>query len=505
MSDAPEEAQALSRPLRRGLGARTARSGALTVTSQAFQLFLSTAGTLVLARLLTPNDYGTVAMISTVLGFAAVFRDLGLSEATVQRKEISQGEISTLFWLNVIIGAALTGVVALLAPALAWFFETPSLKSLTIAYSATFLIGAAAVQHAALLRRRMAFGSLAVIEAASLGTGLAVTVLLAWYGTGYWALALGRLAEALAYTIGATSASRWRPSHPRGYAEVRPLLAFGANLTGFSLMNYLARNLDALLIGKAWGAEQLGLYSKAYGLLLLPLRQINAPLSAVAVPALSRLIDDADRYRAAYCRILGIISIIAMPLAAFFIVNSDWVILVAFGPRWAEASPLFSLLGISALVQPITNTTGWLFVSQNRTRELLHWGVISSAVVTASFLLGLPFGAAGVAASYSLVSVVVATPMLLWFVGRRGPVGVGDIWHAALPGLGAGTVVFAALLLLRRAAVVTAPVFGLIVSVALTGLCVVALLGSTSGGRQRLRDMRQAAAQALPWTSATGQ
>ena len=377
--------------LKANLGARTARGGAVTIASQGFKFVASIAATVVLARLLRPADYGLVGMVAVVTGFVTMFKDLGLSAATVQREEITHAQVSTLFWVNVALSVGVAALTAAIAPAVAWFYGEPRLTAITLAYCVGFLFGGLTVQHEALLRRQMRFGVLALAEVAALLASIVVTVLLAWYGAGYWSLVGGHLALSLVYMIGAWAACGWMPGAPERGSDVRSMLAFGGNLTGFSIVNYFARNLDNLLIGRFWGSQQLGLYAKAYQLLLLPIDQINSPFTTVAVPALSRLNDAPERYRRAYLRILEKVAMLTMPGIAFMVAVSDWVVLIVLGPQWTEAGRIFAVLGVAALVQPITNTTGWLFITQGRARHMLQWGFVGGTI-SSSIVVGLHGG-----------------------------------------------------------------------------------------------------------------
>jgi PST family polysaccharide transporter len=267
------------------------------------------------------------------------------------------------------------------------------------------------------------------------------------------------------------------------------MLVYGGNLTGFSVVNYFARNVDNLLIGKYWGADQLGLYSRAYQLLMLPIRQFNSPISAVAVPALSKLAGDPNRYRQAYLRILEKIAIVTMPGTAFVIVSSDWLVHVALGPRWSEVGRIFALLALSALVQPLANTTGWLFLSQDRTRDLLRWGMVGATVTVVAIVVGLPWGSTGVAASYSIAFLCLATPLLFWFVGRKGPVGARDFYRTAAPSFYAALAVLGALVGLRRVLGDVNPLTGLGVSFGCAVVVAVVALSLSAAGRRALRDL----------------
>lgn len=472
------------------LGARTTRGGAVVVGSQALKFALTVGSTMVLARLLAPEDYGLVGMVAVVTGFVSMFKDLGLSAATVQREEVTDAQISTLFWANVLLSVGVAAVTAGIAPLVARFYGEPRLTDVTLAYAAGFLAGGLAVQHEALLRRQMRFVALTVIEMAALASSLGVTIALAWRGWGYWALVAGHLALSVVHAAGVWAACGWRPGGPERGSGVRSMLRFGGNLTGFGVVNYFARNLDNMLIGRYWGSQQLGLYAKAYQLLMLPIDQINVPITTVAVPALSRLNDQPERYRRAYLRILEKIALVTMPGIAFMIAASDWIVLLVLGPQWEGAARIFAVLGIAALIQPVTNTTGWLFVSQGRTHEMFRWGLTGGTIIIASIVAGLPWGALGVAASYSLTWVFVVTPLLFRAVGRGGHVRAKDFYVTIAPAFGAALGVAASLAVLRRAWEPPGAFAG--VAVAFTVACVAALavLLALPAGRRVLRDLR---------------
>jgi O-antigen/teichoic acid export membrane protein len=472
------------------LGLRTARGGAITIASQALKFFLSMSGTVILARLLTPRDYGLVGMVAVVTGFIAIFKDLGLSSATIQREDLNEGQISTLFWVNISFSVLTMFLTAAISPLVARFYAEPRLGLITIAYSVGFLLGGLTVQHEALLRRRMRFGLLAAAEIASLLVGLFTGVYLAWRGMTYWALVFSQLSQGLAYAIAVWFVCRWRPGLPVRNSGVRSLLAFGRNLTGFSIINYFARNLDNLLIGRFWGGVQLGLYARAYQLLMLPIDQISAPITSVAIPALSRLTDSPERYRNAYLRLIEKIAIMTMPLMVLMIATSDWVVLLLLGPKWSGVSRLFALLAIAGFIQPVTSTTGWLYVTQGRTRQMFQWGLIGSTIIIASIVIGLPWGAVGVAASYSITFVLLVTPLLVWFVTREGPVRALDFYRTIGPPACASISALAALMAFRRWSPVSQPLVRLALAFGITMIVTLLVVGLFPPGRRSLRDLK---------------
>lgn len=435
--------------LRADLGARSARGGVVTIAAQLCKFVLSTVSAIVLARLLTPQDYGLIGMVAILVGFLGMFQYLGLSTATIKWSELNHEQVSTLFWLNMGLSAGIMLLAIAAAPFAAWFYKEPRLVGITIGYAISILITGLAIQHEAILIRQMRFAVTAAIEISAIAIGLSVAIIAAIYGVGYWALVINQLVLAAVTAIGTWTACRWRPGLPTRSAGVRSMVSYGGNVTGFNLMSYFARNLDNLLLGKYWGAYQLGVYSRAYQMLLMPIGQINAPLMSVAVPALSRLTDSPARYRAAFLKILEKIAMVTMPGVVFMIATSDWLVLFLLGPKWHDTGRIFTFLGIAAIMQPVTRATLWLFTTQGRAREYFIWGIISAAIAVASIISGLPWGAFGVAVAYAASDVLLTTPLLFWFAGRRGPVRSVDFYVTIAPAFCAALASLAALLVLR--------------------------------------------------------
>jgi PST family polysaccharide transporter len=476
--------------LKADLSGRTARGGTIMIVSQGMKFLINMASAVILARLLTPQDYGLIAMVAVVVNFSYPFRNLGLSAATMQRAEINNKQVSNLFWVNVGLSVAAMLVTGAVAPAIAWFFGEPRLVWITLALAGGFIFGGLTVQHEALLKRQMRFISIAANEISSMLIGTTVAISLAWKGFGYWALVWSQLAIGASYAIGVWLVCRWRPRLPARNSGVRSMLAFGRNLTGFNVLNYVARNIDNLLIGRYWGAQQLGVYARAYQLLLLPLDQIIAPIDGVAVSALSRLADNPDRYRQAYLRMLEKLAMLTMPAMALMIITSDWLVRVMLGPQWLETGRIFALLGIIGLVEPVSSTMGWLLISQGRTHHILQWGLIDATVSIVSIIAGLPWGAVGVAGSYALVGLCIRKPFQFWFVNRVGPVRTSEFYRAIIPSVCASLAVMFVVFCFRRWSGLTSAVQGLIVSLALGIGAAFLSFYILPRGRAALRDVR---------------
>ena len=418
--------------LRADLKGHAVRGGAITIAAQACSFLIQLTSVVVLARLLSPEAFGLIAMAAVVTGLVGLFNDLGLSQAVIQREDLTEAQLSSLFWINLGLSCALGLVVVALAPVVALVYGHPELFTIMLFLALSFPLTGASVQHRAILARQMRFGRLKIIEVAAALLGLIVGIACALAGLGYWSLVAMSLSSALLSTLAFWLLANWYPARPGIAPGTTGLVRFGLNITGFNLLNYFSRNADNALIGYAWGPASLGLYTRAYGLLMMPLTQINGPISQVAIPALSRLAGEPEAYRRAYFRIVDKILLVTMPLIGFLIAMSDEVIFLAFGEQWLGASPIFFWLGIAALTQPLSNSVGWLLITQGRTDELLWWGIISSPIIVGSFILGLSYGAVGVASAYALCVTFIVSPLLYSLVARKGPVKILNLFDSLL-------------------------------------------------------------------------
>jgi PST family polysaccharide transporter len=383
---------------------------------------------MVLARLLTPQDFGLVAMVYTFTGFLKIFNDAGLSTATIQREGITHAQVSNLFWTNIALGGGISLLLAALSPAIAWFYREPRLVAVTLALCGTFLLTSSAVQHLALLKRQMRFKMVAVIEICSAVAGILVGTIMAFQHYGYWSLVGMQLSTPLVSCLLAWSFSRWRPQLPKRQSGTRSLLHFGANLSASSFLYSLARGTDGLLIGRVYGAAQLGLYNRAAVLLMRPVQQFIGPIEAVFVPMLSRLQTQPERYRRTVLQAYEFVAVASFLFTGLLLGLAHPLTLAVLGQKWEKASPIFASLTLAALYTPVSSVATWLLTSQGRGKDFLILSSIGSCLVIVFFLVGLPFGPMGVAMSYSTYCILVALPLTYHIAGRCGPVKAIDLW-----------------------------------------------------------------------------
>lgn len=401
------------------------RGGLVTAGAQGFKMVIQFISVIILARLLVPEDFGLVASVGPIVAFVGLLQNLGLQQALVQRKDISDRQLNQVFWVSALVGLGSSVVVAALAPAIAAFYGDQRMLGITIASALPLLLGSIAAVPLALMNRHLQFGQLALNDVITAAAGLLAAAIAAWAGMGYWSLVLGPAVAAVVALAAAWQVVRWTPSRPDLKVD-GDILSFGANLTGFNLVNFFSRNLDNILIGKYSGAIELGYYDRAYKLLLFPLQNITQPLTRVMVPLLSRIHEDKARFRDLYVRTNWLLAAVTMPGIAALTLTSEQVVALLFGPRWTAVAPIFAWLGIASLMQSVSSTTGWIFICQGKTKTMFHWGIYSSLTTVASFIIGLHWGAVGVAAAYAISGYVLRVPVLAVLVHRVGPVTAGD-------------------------------------------------------------------------------
>lgn len=397
-----------------------------TLLGQWATMLVQIAGTVVLARLLDPSDFGLVAMVLAVTAFADQLRTLGLGQVVTLAESITHRQASTLFWLNIAVGTALALLVAAIGPLLGAFYGHAQLAGIALALASVYVVESLSVQHNALLLRQLRFRSVAVRGFLAKAVSVAVAIGCAVGGLGYWSLVVGYIAASVASTVFTISAVRWVPSRPGWSPGMRPLLSFGGGLSVFYVLNYLSRNADNILIGKFLGAASLGLYTRAYSLLMQPIHQVNRPIGAVAQPALAALWGDPAAYRAYYLTVIRGLGLVGMPITALLAVLAEDTVVVLLGERWLAVADVFRLLALAGILQVVAYTNGWLYATSDRAWAMARWGLVSRPLVIAAFVVGLPWGITGVASAYAAVQLLLL-PLGFCSATKGTPISMSDI------------------------------------------------------------------------------
>src|SRR6267143_3113007 len=409
---------------------RTLRGGIAKVCAQGASFILRIGSLMVLARLLDPKDFGLVGMVTVVTGVFSLFKDAGLSMATVQQATVTNEQVSTLFWINMLVGAILGLLSIAIAPILVSFYQDARLFWVTAALATGFLFNAAGVQHTALLQRQMRFTTLSAIEIISLLVSIAVGIGMAIGGYGYWALVGMAVISPAVSTVCLWSIATWVPGVPHRGVGISSMMRFGGTATLNGLVVYIAYNLEKVLLGRFWGAEALGIYGRAYQLISFPTENINSASGGVAFAALSRLQDDPNRLKNYFLKGYSLVLALTLPITIACALFANDIILIILGPKWIEAIPIFQLLSPTILVFALINPLWWLLFSIGLAGRSLKIALILAPLVIAAYVMGLPYGPTGVALAYSSVMTLCAVPLIAW--GINGTmVSLRDLLQAA--------------------------------------------------------------------------
>ncbi|MDR3466832.1 MAG: lipopolysaccharide biosynthesis protein [Xanthobacteraceae bacterium] len=465
------------------------RWAVLSVIVQAVKVILLFGSQLVLARYLSPADFGIVAMCAPVFGFLAIFNDLGLSQATVQRPVLTEDDSSVIFWINVAIGVAISILIVLIAPGVASFYGDSRITEVLTAMSCLIIINSVSSQQVALMFRRMRPVPLLLIDIVPVVANATAAIGAAVLDYGYWAIVIGQAAHAFTAGSLAWIMSDFRPGRPRSIKNARPILQFGIHLTSLSIASIFVTNLSPVIVGRFFGVIQVGLFDRGYKLVAMSYIQILTPISRIAETLLARLATDEDRYRRAFLQLAEAVLLVLLPGIVCLAIMSDAAVELLYGIRWRDSSPLVAWFSLASLMTPLGAVASWLFVSQGRTAQMLRFGLVGNALSVVSLFVGLSWGPVGVAVSAAAFSVPIQG-LAVWGATREGPVALGDLTRAIFPLLlaaaASGLAVYASRVALRGLSL--APVLQLSVGVLAAYVTALLILSCFHSGRRILRD-----------------
>lgn len=405
------------------------RGAGATVLCSAAGLVIQILATVVLARLLTPADFGLVTMVTTFSLLLVNFGLNGFTEAVVQRETISHSLASNLFWINVVAGVVLTIAFAASGSLMKRFYDNPQVAYVALGISLTIFISSTSVLHLALLKRAMRFSALSANDIIAAVVSVLLSIILGWAGWGYRALIAGAVVRPLIQSIGAWVLCRWIPGMPARVNGTGRLVRFGMNIYGRFVINYFARNMDNVLVGWRFNAQVLGFYKKAYDLFALSSSQLVAPLTSVAVSALSRLAKDPTQYRRYLLNAISVLAFAGMGLGALLTLSGRDVIRLLLGPGWEPAEHIFTFFGPGIGIMLLYGTHGWIHLSIGRADRWFRWVIVEFVVTGLLFILGLAWGPAGIALAWTGSFWILFVPAF-WYAGRPISLGIAPILAA---------------------------------------------------------------------------
>jgi len=364
--------------------------------------------TVILARLLSPGDFGTIAMVTVFTNFVSIFSEMGMSGALIQNQDVNDRHFASAHWLNVFVGLCLSLLLIAASPFIAAFYNTAIIKPVLMVLSINFFLSSFVIIQQTILTKEMDFKKLAVRDIAALFFSGIIGIVLAYHDFGVWSLVWQRIAYTFINVVLLWTLSRWRPSFTFASSDIKDIFHVSSNLTAFSFINYFVRNLDQLLIGKFLGSEALGFYSLAYKLMLFPVQNIASVINGVMFPAFSIIQKDLVKVREVYLKLIKTIALITCPLmAGLFAVAPEFTSIV-YGSKWLQIVPLIRVLTVCGILQSIGTNVGIIYTSQGRPEIQLKMAIGNTALSSIAIILGLKWGVYGVTVFYT-------TYYAIWF------------------------------------------------------------------------------------------
>ncbi|MDQ8203605.1 lipopolysaccharide biosynthesis protein [Pelagicoccus sp. SDUM812003] len=419
-------------------------TGALsTGFGQGVKVVLRLLSIAVLARYLSPEDYGLVALVTSIAGILAIFQEAGLSTAILQKPEVNQIELSSIYWTNVALGFAVFVLTAGFGPIASRIFDQELLVYLLPCYGLAAFIRSFTVQRVTLLQREMKFTELVKADLISLVASTVAAIVAAMNGLGVWSLVVMNLSYTLIYNLMVTVYQKWHPDFRYHHASALPLLRFGASIMGSKLIGRIGESLDAIIVTYFLGVSPAGYYNRAQSILNGPMRQIVNPIISVARAGTFRAADERAKLEKAVGLVLTLTSLVCGSIVLLSFALAYPIVMTLLGPEWALCVPLFMALAPFALIEPCSSYLTTVLVSRGDAAALFKWKLFSVTTIVISLFIGLKWGILGVACSYSLSGLFVRFPLLFAYSSRKIGIPFLRLMSGVLPSLAVGAPLIA--------------------------------------------------------------
>ncbi len=405
--------------------------------------------TIILARLLSPDDFGLLAMATVFVNFVMIFSEMGISSALIQKQDTHDRHYYSAFWLNIVVGLCLTLFFIAVSPLIARFYKKPELVPILAVISLNFFLSSFVIIQQTILTKEMDFRKLAIRDVIAVIIAGIVGVVLAYNGFGVWSLVFQSVIFTLANAVLLWTLSSWRPKFSFAIQDIKDIFNFSANLTGFQIANYFSRNIDQLLIGKFLGTQALGYYSLAYKIMLYPLQNISSVIGKVMFPAFAKIQDDLEKVRSAYLRMVKAISLISFPLMLGLFAVAPEFVNVFFGQRWEAMIIVLRIFCFCGALQSIGTIVGNIFLSQGRSDLQFKVAIMSTILITGAILIGLRWGINGVALCYTLI-MFICVHFTIYFANKLINLEYNKFYSGMFPSCIIGGVMLVTLFIVKN-------------------------------------------------------
>ncbi len=369
--------------------------------------------TIVLARMLMPEDFGLLGMVVVILNFLAVFFEMGFGTALIQKEEVTQKDYDTIFWFNVLLGLLIAVGIVASAPLIADFYQNDDLIPLARFLCIAVAFNSLVVVPNAIITRNIDFKKITMANNASLIFCLVVAIVLAYLGYGVWAIAVQYVLLAISKAVTYFIFSGYKPSFDFSKSSFKSMLPYGLSVTGNRSLDYWGRNADNLLIAKYLGDFYLGIYTRAYQIMLLPVKNISSVIAKVLFPVFSRQQKDAELIARYYLRVTKVVSTITFPLMMGLFLVADEFVLAIFGEQWIEMAPALKVMCFLGMIQSIQTFNGTIYNALSKVNLAFKLGLAFKAVFIIGFIVGIALGGfMGLIYGYLVASVINLVPNL---------------------------------------------------------------------------------------------
>lgn len=377
-------------------------NGTSQLLTQIFQLIV----VVILARLLSPRDFGIAGLATIFVGLVATINELGLSAAIIQRKNVDNVHLSTSFWINVIMGIVLFILAILLSPIVANFFKEDIIKPIVIVSSISLIIGSFSIIQKALLEKNLDFKKITIVEICTTIISGTISIIMAIGGYGVWSIVVGGISGSIISGIMLWNVNKWRPSLTFSFSHFKELFDYGSNVMGSKFLGSVVMRIDSIIVGKIFGTTTLGYYTLARNLTSFPVQRISWTIMRVIFPAFSIIQEDSDTLRKGYLKVIRYVSLITFPMFAGMLVVAPEFISVFYGEKWSPMVILLQILCIEAALVSIGTLTNTMLNSKGRSDLPFKWHLYAVVIIPISIIIGSKYGIVGVAIALTIIQAI---------------------------------------------------------------------------------------------------
>lgn len=360
-----------------------------TVIGNWSKLFIQYIITIILIRQLSPETFGLIGMVLVFSEFGNLLSNFGFGSALIQKNDINEKHKSSVFWTNVLIGIGFSLIFFFLSEPISIFYSEVELISIIRVVGLKFIFDAISIVHKALLKKDLLFKKISIIDLTTVFITGIIAISLTYFGYGVWSLVTQIILSSMISSILYWIFSNWKPQFIYSFNSIIDLSRFGMNLLGFNVVNYWMRKGDNLLIGKFLGSIELGLYTRAYSIIYLPLSQFSSVLGQVMFPSFSKIKEDKERIKSIYLKLISIIALFSFPMMVGLFLTANEFVITVFGENWNEIIPITQIFCIVGLIQSLGSPAGTIFLSQGKTDKFFRWNILASIVILICFGLGI--------------------------------------------------------------------------------------------------------------------